>query len=108
LFCRRPFVAKSVLTKNYAVESILSGSVREASAAPPVLGDRPSDEARTWVPASASAQPKQAELPGVALSQRAMAGRQSPVGRKDSPTGALGSSAAAVNRNRANAAQKSL
>jgi len=60
------------------------------------------------VPASASAQPKQAELPGVALSQRAMAGRQSPVGRKDSPTGALGSSAAAVNRNRANAAQKSL
>jgi hypothetical protein len=27
---------------------------------------------------------------------------------KDSPTGALGSSTAAVNRNRANAAQKSL
>jgi hypothetical protein len=73
-----------------------------------VLGDRPSDEARTWVPASASAQPKQAELPGVGLSQRAMVGRESPLGGKDSPTGALGSSIAAVNRNRANAAQKSL
>src|SRR3954447_21063242 len=47
LFCRRPFVAKSVLTKNYAVESILSGSLPEASAAPPVLGDRPPGEART-------------------------------------------------------------
>jgi len=56
--------------------------VREASAAPPVLGDRPSDEARTWVPASASAQPNQAELPGVALSQRAMVGRESPAGRQ--------------------------
>src|SRR3954453_7107848 len=41
LFCRRPFVAKSVLTKNYAVESILSGSLRELSAAQPVLGERP-------------------------------------------------------------------
>src|SRR6185295_760786 len=65
LFCRRPIVAKSVLTKNYAVESILSGSVRDASPALPGLGDRPSDEARIWVPASESAQPKQAELPGV-------------------------------------------
>jgi hypothetical protein len=46
LFCRRPFVAKSVLTKNYAVESILSESMREASAAPPAMGDRPSGEAR--------------------------------------------------------------
>src|SRR3954453_23601046 len=85
LFCRRPFVAKSVLTKNYAVESILSGSVRTASAAPPVLGDRPSDEARTWVPASASAQPKKAELPGVGFSQREMVGRESPLGGKDLP-----------------------
>jgi hypothetical protein len=58
--------------------------------------------------ASASAQPKQAELlPGVALSQRAM-GDGSPLGGKDSPIGALGSSTATVNRNRANAAQKSL
>jgi hypothetical protein len=37
-----------------------------------------------------------------------MVGRESSLGGKDSPTGALGSSIAAVNRNRANAAQKSL
>ena len=58
--------------------------------------------------ASASAQPKQAELPGVGLSQRAMAGRESPLGGKDSRAGALGSSTAAANRNGADAAQKSL
>src|SRR3954464_14942820 len=78
LSCRRPFVAKSVLTKNYAVESILSGSVRGASAAPPVLGDRPSGDAPTGVPASASAQPKQAEL----LASRCWLGRESPAGRQ--------------------------
>ncbi len=82
--------------------------MREASAAPPVLGDRPSDEARTWVPASASAQPKEAELLGVGLSQREMVGRESPLGGKDSPPGARGGSTAAANRNQANAAQKSL
>jgi hypothetical protein len=35
-------------------------------------------------------------------------GTRDPAGRQDSPTGALGSSIAAVNRSRANAAQKSL
>jgi hypothetical protein len=37
-----------------------------------------------------------------------MVGRESPLGGKDSPPGALGSSTAAANRNQANAAQKSL
>jgi hypothetical protein len=108
LFYRRPFVAKSVLTKNYPVESILPGSVREASAAPPALGDRPSDEGRTWVPASGSAQQKEAELPGVGFSQREMVGRTSAAGGRTRPAGALGSSTATVNRGRANATQKSL
>jgi hypothetical protein len=52
-----------------------------------------------------------AEGSGVArrrLSQREMVGRESPLGGKDSPPGALGSSTAAANRNQANAAQKSL
>ena len=52
-----------------------------------------------------------AEASGVARRRVVAAGddgtRKAPLGGKDSPTGALGSSTAAANRNRANAAQKS-
>jgi hypothetical protein len=57
---------------------------------------------------SASAQPKEAELLGVGCRSGRWLGRESPLGGKDSPPGALGSSTAAANRNQANAAQKSL
>src|SRR4249920_3422507 len=100
LFCRRPFVAKSVLTKNYAVESILSGSVREASAAPPVLGDRPGWSRSPGAGSHVGAAEAGAVRPFVAGGRRRDA--RAPLGGKDSPTGALDSSAAAVNRNRAN------